>query len=43
MDVLDDSQAQSLRSSEGKRLENVVRHILNTLLNNKDIYIEEVF
>jgi len=41
MNTLDDSQAQSLRSSEGQRLENVVAYILNTLLNDKDIYIAE--
>lgn len=37
--TLDDSHAQSLRSSEGQRLENVVAYILNTLLNKYDIYI----
>ncbi len=37
--TLDDSQAQSLRSSEGQRLENVVAYILNTLLNKHNIYI----
>jgi hypothetical protein len=37
--MLDDSKAQSLRSSEGQRLENVVAYILNTLLNNKGIYV----
>lgn len=39
--MLDDSQAQSLRSSEGHRLENVVAYILNTLLNKHNIYIVE--
>lgn len=39
--MLDDSSAQSLRSTEGQRLENVVEYILNTLLNKNDIYIAE--
>ena len=37
--TLDDSKAQSLRTAEGQRLENVVAYILNVLLNKYDIYI----
>lgn len=41
MKTLDDSRAQSLRSSEGLRLENVVSFILNTLLNKEDIFVTQ--
>ncbi|MCX7610065.1 MAG: BsaWI family type II restriction enzyme [Ignavibacterium sp.] len=41
MITLDDSKAQSLRSSEGHRLENVVAFILNNLLNDKEIFIAQ--
>ncbi len=37
--VLDDSLAQSLRSTEGQRLEYIVEYILNYLLNKHNIYI----
>ena len=37
--ILDDSKAQSLRTSEGHRLENVVAYVLNTILNEYSIYI----
>lgn len=41
MTSLDDSKAQSLRSSEGQRLENVVSFILNSILNKEDIFITQ--
>lgn len=34
-----DTEAQGLRAAEGRRLEEVVKKILNTLLNDQDIYI----
>lgn len=37
--LLDDSKAQSLRSSEGQRLENVVSTILNHTLNKHNIFV----
>ncbi|AFH50333.1 Hypothetical protein IALB_2630 [Ignavibacterium album JCM 16511] len=34
-----DSEAQGLRASEGRRLEDVVKKILNAILNENDIYV----